>query len=451
MMRRGLLKKAVSILLITSLAISVFGCGNQKQETVPSESKGGSTEAVSKAETPKEASSDQEGEKHKLIVTRWVTTDDGAAFRELIDTFCEQHPDIEIEVQQTAWNNYFDQLNVNIAGGNMPDVIAMSTGVGSKYYMDAFENLKPYMDKDSDVIDVDKMVPGLMDSFTIDGVVYGIPTDLANWALVYNKDIFDQAGVEYPAADKPMTWDAFISLAETFTKDGQVGYNDQNDLSGRMLFFTTTYGGNMYDALINPRKITIGEPEGRAAIEMLTRLAKVMPPVSEWGKQWEGGLLNGKAAMATDTTSSLSQYTKSGINFGVAPIPEGVPGAKVVGLGNSLMMSSSSKEKDAAWEFIKFVGSLEGQKIVCKNSIGMPIYPELQESPEFLGQFGDIDVTGFKYMSQHFEIQNILPDTTVKSYLKNELKNLAEGSITADEFIEGATTEGQAMLDKMYK
>ena len=94
---------------------------------------------------------------------------------------------------------------------------------------------------------------------------------------------------------------------------------------------------------------------------------------------------------------------------------------------------------------------MEGQKIVCKNSIGMPIYPELQESPEFLDQFGDVDVTGFKYMSQYFEIQNILPDTTVKSFIKNELKNLAEGSITADEFIEKVSTEGQEMLDKLYK
>lgn len=448
MMRKGLLKKMVSTALIVSLIASVSGCGSKKQDTAPVTE---ASQASSQEQAADKAPEENGAAKHKIIVTRWVTTDDGSAFRELIDAFCEKHPDIEIEVQQTAWNNYFDQLNVNIAGGNMPDVIAMSTGVGSKYYMDAFEDLKPYMEKDADAVNVDKMVPGLMDSFTVDGVVYGIPTDLANWALVYNKDIFDAAGEAYPAADKPMTWDEFIALAGKFTKDGQVGYNDQNDLSGRMLFFTTTYGGNMYDALINPKKITIGEPEGRAAIEMLTRLSEVMPPVSEWGKQWEGGLLNGQAAMATDTTSSLSQYAKAGINFGVAPIPEGVPGAKVVGLGNSLMMSSSSKEKEAAWEFIKFVGSMEGQKIVCKNSIGMPIYPELQESPEFLDQFGDVDVTGFKYMSQYFEIQNILPDTTVKSFIKNELKNLAEGSITADEFIEKVSTEGQEMLDKLYK
>lgn len=446
-MKKSSVKKVLALALSLCLAFTAFGCSNGSQSSSAPASSGNS--ASSTASSSEGAKTEEKTA--KLVVTRWVTTDDGSAVRELVDAFVAENPNVEIELQQPAWNNYFDQLNVNIAGGNMPDVIGMSTGQGSKYYNDAFENLKPYMDQDPTAVDLDKMIPDLMNSFTVDGVVYGIPMDLASWGLVYNKDIFDEAGEEYPSATEPMTWDEFIELAAKFTKDGQVGYNDQNDIAGRMLFFTTTYGGNMYDAMIDPKKITIGEPEGREAIEMLARLGEVMPPVSEWGKQWEGGLLNGKAAMATDTISSLSQYTKAGIKYGIAPIPEGIPGAKVVGLANSLMMSASSKEKDAAWDFIKFVCGIEGQKLVCKNSIGMPIYPELQDSEEFLNQFGGVDVSGFKYMAQHFEIQNILADSTVKTYLKDQLKNLAEGSVTPDEFINRATTEGQALLDKLYK
>lgn len=122
--------------------------------------------------------------------------------------------------------------------------------------------------------------------------MYGIPMDLASWGLVYNKDIFDEAGEEYPSATEPMTWDEFIELAAKFTKDGQVGYNDQNDIAGRMLFFTTTYGGNMYDAMIDPKKSPSENLRAVKQSRMLARLGEVMPPVSEWGKQWEGGLLN---------------------------------------------------------------------------------------------------------------------------------------------------------------
>ena len=136
-MKKSSVKKVLALALSLCLAFTAFGCSNGSQSSSAPASSGNS--ASSTASSSEGAKTEEKTA--KLVVTRWVTTDDGSAVRELVDAFVAENPNVEIELQQPAWNNYFDQLNVNIAGGNMPDVIGMSTGQGSKYYNDAFENL----------------------------------------------------------------------------------------------------------------------------------------------------------------------------------------------------------------------------------------------------------------------------------------------------------------------
>ena len=40
-----------------------------------------------------------------------------------------------------------------------------------------------------------------LSAFTVDGVQYGLPGNFSNVVLVYNKDLFDQANIEYPNSD----------------------------------------------------------------------------------------------------------------------------------------------------------------------------------------------------------------------------------------------------------
>ena len=59
----------------------------------------------------------------------------------------------------------------------------------------------------NDVLDTTPFIPSLLEPFTVDGQIYGVPKDFNSLAVFYNKDLFDEAGVEYPNEND--TWDTF--------------------------------------------------------------------------------------------------------------------------------------------------------------------------------------------------------------------------------------------------
>ena len=61
----------------------------------------------------------------------------------------------------------------------------------------------------------DDFIDGAKTAATVDGKVYGVPALIDNLAIIYNKDLFDAAGVDYPTAD--WTWDDFRAAAKALT------------------------------------------------------------------------------------------------------------------------------------------------------------------------------------------------------------------------------------------
>ena len=59
----------------------------------------------------------------------------------------------------------------------------------------------------NDVVDTEPFIDTLLEPFTVDGTVYGIPKDFNTLAVFYNRDLFDEAGVEYPNEND--TWETF--------------------------------------------------------------------------------------------------------------------------------------------------------------------------------------------------------------------------------------------------
>ncbi|MFI3212415.1 MAG: extracellular solute-binding protein [Eubacteriales bacterium] len=47
--------------------------------------------------------------------------------------------------------------------------------------------------------------------------IYMIPNNVTSWAITYNKDVFDAAGLDYPSTEIPMTWDEYAEVAKSIT------------------------------------------------------------------------------------------------------------------------------------------------------------------------------------------------------------------------------------------
>ena len=66
-----------------------------------------------------------------------------------------------------------------------------------------------------DKVDLGNYMPAVMDAYKFKDHVYALPKDVDAIALWYNKELFKQAGVDYPTAD--WTWDDLTAAAQKLT------------------------------------------------------------------------------------------------------------------------------------------------------------------------------------------------------------------------------------------
>jgi multiple sugar transport system substrate-binding protein len=128
----------------------------------------------------------------------------------------EENPGIKVNVTFEAWGDYMTKLPTILAGGVIPDMIHQHMSIVQEYaYRGALLELNPYMERDG--VKAEDYIPALFDAFSNKGKTYGIPKDSAAWGMYFNKTMFDEAGVDYPAED--WTLEDFKELALELTLD----------------------------------------------------------------------------------------------------------------------------------------------------------------------------------------------------------------------------------------
>ena len=110
----------------------------------------------------------------------------------MCDAYTAQHPDVHIEVQVINWDEYWTKLEAATMSNKMPDIFWMHTNEILKYA----DNGK--LADCSDIVETEHFSDiSLSNASGSDGVLYGVPKDKDTVGLVYNKEMFDAAGVAY--------------------------------------------------------------------------------------------------------------------------------------------------------------------------------------------------------------------------------------------------------------
>jgi len=158
----------------------------------------------------------------KLVMQIWDRAQEDA-MKALADKYHEINPDVTIEVQVTNWDEYWTKLEASANSRTMPDIFWMHTNyiltygdAGMLANCDGLYDTSKY----SDI--------SINNTLGSDGVSYGIPKDKDSVGLVYNKEMFDAAGVAYP--DENWTWtdmeEASKKIHDATGKYGYMAYCD---------------------------------------------------------------------------------------------------------------------------------------------------------------------------------------------------------------------------------
>lgn len=125
---------------------------------------------------------------------------------EVIKLFEKRYPYIKITPEYTSWSDYWTKLNTQAAAQNLPDVIQHDY-----QYITEWVNRGLLLPLDdfvkNNVINLKDVAPNYIKPGIVNGKLYGVNLGVNALGLVYDPEIFKQAGVPTPKND--WTWDEF--------------------------------------------------------------------------------------------------------------------------------------------------------------------------------------------------------------------------------------------------
>ncbi|SEH41609.1 carbohydrate ABC transporter substrate-binding protein, CUT1 family [Halobacillus karajensis] len=130
-------------------------------------------------------------------------------YKEAVARFEEKHPDVTVKVLRIPNDAYKQKLSVAMSGGNPPDVFNSWGGGWLKQFVDQGKVLDV-----TDDVDASRFNELALDNSTFEGSVYGLPLGLSTDVVFYNKEIFDQYGLE-----EPKTYEEWLDIIDTLNEN----------------------------------------------------------------------------------------------------------------------------------------------------------------------------------------------------------------------------------------
>jgi multiple sugar transport system substrate-binding protein len=298
----------------------------------------------------------------KLVVASFYPVDQVSGWDGMVAKFKETHPNVEIEVQVTPWDEYQPKLLTQIASGNPPDVAGVENSPFPMFVeKNMLTDLTPYMEK-TEGFNLADFFPHLLDRYTYDDKVYGIPYDAQPYAMLFfNPQMFDDAGLPYPTAD--MTWPDLVESAKQLTKyDDNGAITQYGILGGSENAFIYAWNGRYVDDLRNPTQCMLDQPEAQAGLQfwldmMYEDKVTMTPAIQEslGGSSNVDLFTSGKAAMLFGGFWNAVENPEGmkAIDTHLVMAPTGPDGNRLYPTGGTAYtILNGSKNPDLAWEFV---------------------------------------------------------------------------------------------------
>jgi|GEM_PF-241559 len=284
------------------------------------------------------------------------------------------HPAIKVRFEVIA-DQYMDVIKTRLIGDAAPDV----------FYLDSIEApflmqqgvLEPLNDYITHAFDLADFEPTLLQPFTSQNQVYGLPKDFSTLALFYNRTAFTNAGLTHP----PKTWEELLTASKKLTidldKDGrpeQYGFGILPELP-RQAHIIRAFGGqvvdvNSYatfatDAAIDGVNLMVQQYQGDRTS------ARAVDVGTNNGSEMFG---QGKTAMVIEGNWAIPylQDTFPNLDFATAEVPQINSKPATMVFTVAYVMNQQTKHKQAAWELIAYLTGKVGMEKWTGTGFALP-------------------------------------------------------------------------------
>ncbi len=307
--------------------------------------------------------------------------------KKMIEEFEKQNPDITINYEMAAFEDYFTKLQTRLAGGDAPDTFELNYENFVNYASKgALMDLDSLIEEDQD-FSSDQLNQEAFKAFQHDGKQYGMVESFSNVVLFYNKDLFDQAGVDYPTAD--WTWEDELSAAQKLTNQEEGVYGTYAPIQFWEFYKTIAQnGGSVFNE--DMTEATVNSEANIEALQwMVDKVNKynVTPSDEELSGQSNGDLFKaGKIAMLRTGIWMFDGFSEADFEWDIAQEPGKTQKAHHF-FANGLAVSKDTEHAEAAWKWVKFMSaSEEAAKIRIDNAWELPAVSNEELVQDYLEQ-----------------------------------------------------------------
>lgn len=377
------MKKFFSFILALSMMM-VFGCA-PKSATV--------------AEGPK-----------RIVVWHWMT-DREAAFGALAKQY-NALTGVDVKFELYAPSDAYEQRVRGAAQTRtLPDIygiLAEKRDFASFIRAGHVLDLSPYLDADNGrwknvlflkALQVSEFLPD--NTFGVEPGIYGVPLDVMNIQMLYNKDLFIKAGLD--PERPPSTWDEFLHIGNKLRDAGIQGMVSGWGEVWMIDCLATNYAYNIMgeQKFIDTLKGTVSyaDPDWIKVFSLFRDMKEngllAAGIVTMVNKHAEQMFANERAAMALNGSWCVNVYhgMNPDLNYGVMLPPaysDKYPMMIWGGAGSSLMVNARSKNLEEAAAFLKWLTGKEQQAYLATETRNLPANRDsLTDIPEILAQFSD--------------------------------------------------------------
>jgi ABC-type glycerol-3-phosphate transport system substrate-binding protein len=284
--------------------------------------------------------------------------------RELARQFREVRPDVIVEVSVDAG---FSLQSLAEAA----DCFQWYPDPQDPANLAAILSLEPFLSA-APSFSSDDFFPAFVEQFTWQGQLWGLPAEAWPCVIEYNKDLFDAAGVNYPALD--WTTDDLFELAMALSQDEggskQYGFVTQTSEMTELMLMVERLGARLIDRSTDPPTLSFNDPATVEAVQWYVELSTIHGLKSNFDLETQAGsttpieretlISSGRVAMWATCGPVPVFAGRSQLNTGVVPWPNGPDGSAgtlltASGYFISAQRGLSPDVHHACWEWITFL------------------------------------------------------------------------------------------------
>ena len=308
-----------------------------------------------------------------IQVMTWFAADSPARIvnTKIMKEYVDKKPGLNFEVQDVPFANYQQKLQTIYAANQGPDLLYISIWrIGPLAKANRLIALDTIYQGDKGS---PQYLKGVLDDGKVQGKLYGIPVEASTWVLLFNRTMFEKAGMKTPdQLDQEGKWNqaAAVEAAKQLTKSEGGRVSVYGWLSEPQVYTWATYaygaGGQFMDG--GKTKFTVNQPQNVEALQWLgdmINVHKVAPGLTD--TQQEGylprltnqrlAMTNNWAVYLADLKKAIADKWEPDIYF--APYNKQKAGWTH---SNLIALSAGTKFQDQCWDLTKALSGADGVK-----------------------------------------------------------------------------------------